>query len=265
MPLGIPFLYQRISSTTPLTIFIATKPTHTTFTVLRLDGTTDWIVAQRSALLAWTGHTLTASPRTQLGLSVAHWGNTLLTGRGLAALTAPGQTYQVTLAENEEFLAHPSHVVAYTVGKNMPVPTKMKERNSLSSLKLQIPTIAMRWFDNIAWTRKVKASKPYAYLAQVTFTLRTLARTWLWGDGMLLRFCGPTTLLLSSRGVRAAEVLTSSQVNEIADTEVGNVRNVIDKAIMGEKADKTISMAKVQETSKAGILDEGKELKEFVR
>jgi len=61
--LGIPFIYQRISSTTPYTALIATKSPVTSLVVVHLDGRLDWMVAQRNALLAWTGHTLGLLPR----------------------------------------------------------------------------------------------------------------------------------------------------------------------------------------------------------
>lgn len=61
-PLGVPFLYQKIASSTPLNLLIATKAPHTSFSVLHLDGRLDWIVAQRNGLVAWTGHTLSVKP-----------------------------------------------------------------------------------------------------------------------------------------------------------------------------------------------------------
>lgn len=60
---GIPFLYQRITSTTPYTALISTKSAITSAVVVHLDGRLDWMVTQRNALLAWTGHTLALSPR----------------------------------------------------------------------------------------------------------------------------------------------------------------------------------------------------------
>lgn len=60
---GIPFLYQRVSSTTPFTALIAAKSPITSLVVVHLDGRLDWMVAQRNALLAWTGHTLSLRPR----------------------------------------------------------------------------------------------------------------------------------------------------------------------------------------------------------
>jgi len=58
LPLGIPFLYQKISSTTPVDLLIATKGPHTSFAVVHLDGRVDWQVAQRNGVVAWTGHPL---------------------------------------------------------------------------------------------------------------------------------------------------------------------------------------------------------------
>ncbi|KAJ2896970.1 altered inheritance 24 [Zalerion maritima] len=259
---GIPFLYQRVSSSTPLTALIATKSKNTTFTILHMDGTFDWMVTQRPALLAWTGHTLAASPRLQTGLSFSHWGNTLLTGRGLAAVAAPGQTYQVKLQEGEEFVAHPSHVVAYTVNKNPPRPIRFKG----TSLRFEIPGTG--WFNELEWVKKMRASVVYEYLAKAAFTVRTYARRWLFGDGLYLQFKGPITLLMSSRGVRVADMLTRDQVNEIADTEAGAVPKAIEKETGTQSQDAGQPGIKVekssQESSKAS-LEEGKELKEFVR
>lgn len=63
---GIPFMYQRVASTTPLNLLIATKASHTSFSVLHMDGRVDWTVAQRQGLVAWTGHTLSVKPSANL-------------------------------------------------------------------------------------------------------------------------------------------------------------------------------------------------------
>lgn len=60
---GIPFIYQRIASTTPFSALIGTKSPITSMVVVHLDGRVDWMIAQRNALLAWTGHTLSLSAR----------------------------------------------------------------------------------------------------------------------------------------------------------------------------------------------------------
>jgi hypothetical protein len=60
---GIPFIYQRVSSTTPYTALISTKSKITALVVVHLDGRLDWMITQRNALLAWTGHNLTLKPR----------------------------------------------------------------------------------------------------------------------------------------------------------------------------------------------------------
>lgn len=61
LPLRIPFLYQKVTSTTPAELLVATKAPHTSFAVIHLDGRVDWRVAQRNGVVAWTGHTLGVS------------------------------------------------------------------------------------------------------------------------------------------------------------------------------------------------------------
>lgn len=229
----MPFLYQRISSTTPVTALIATKSPNTTFSILHLDGTTDWQVAQRNALLAWTGHTLTITPRVQRGLAPAHWGNHHLTGRGMAALAAPGQIYQVTLGEGEELVVQPSHVVAYSVDRNAPLPFRFKS----SSWTLQVPSVPASLVPaglSKFW-KNMKDTSTYTTAARVLYRLRTTARRSLFGDRLFLQFKGPTTLLMSSRGVGIRDVLTSEQVNEIADVEAGTVPKAIGGAVKPKK------------------------------
>lgn len=65
---GIPFVYQRVTSTTPYTALIATKSPITSLVVVHLDGRLDWTIAQRNALVAWTGHTLSLSPRLNFNM-----------------------------------------------------------------------------------------------------------------------------------------------------------------------------------------------------
>ncbi|KAG6038986.1 Altered inheritance of mitochondria protein 24, mitochondrial [Claviceps citrina] len=231
--LGVPFLYQRITSTTPITALIASKSPTTTLSVLHLDGTTDWIVSQRSALLAWTGHTLAPSSRIQRRLALAHWGSTHLTGRGLVALAAPGQVYRLTLGEGEEFVAHPASVVAYAVSRTAPQPFRLKS----TSLRLQVPSWT-GWLPlplplpGLEFVKTVRSSAVYRFLAAALYSLRTTARRTIWGDRLFLQFQGPATILLSSRAVGgvAADVLSGEQVNEIADAPAGTLPAAVEHA-----------------------------------
>ncbi|KAK8113784.1 Altered inheritance 24 [Apiospora kogelbergensis] len=222
---GVPFLYQRITSTSPITALISTKSPTTTFTVLHLDGTTDWMVAQRSALLAWTGHTLTVTPRIQHKLPLANWGSSELSGRGLAALSAPGHTYQLTLGEGEEFVAHPSNVVAYTITRNPPLPFRFKS----TGITFQIPSVT-NWLGNIKFFRTMRQTDWYQLMSRVFFSMRTTARRTIWGDRLFLQFKGPMTILMSSRGARISDVLTKDNVNEIADTPAGSLPAAVELA-----------------------------------
>lgn len=185
------------------------------------------MVAQRSALLAWTGHTLAVTPRIQRQLPVAHWGSSELTGRGLAALSAKGHIYQLSLAEGEEFVVHPSNVVAYTVTKSPPLPFRFKSTNLIT---LQIPSAVTTWLESIQFFREVRKTETYKFLARLAFGLRTATRRTIWGDRLFLQFRGPSTILMSSRASRVSDVLTDEDVNEIADAPAGSVPAAVERA-----------------------------------
>lgn len=222
--LGIPFIYQRITSTSPITALISTKSPVTSMVVVNLNGTVDWMVTQRKALLAWTGHTLSVKPRINRSMSVAHWGNSQVTGRGLMALAGPGQVYQVTLKAGEEYVAHPGNVVAYSVTKNPPQPYRFKS----SSLRFQIPSLGLRkYVENIKFFQVMSEGKTWRVLTNIMYSLRTATRRTIWGDRLFLQFKGPTTLLLSSRASRINDVLTTRDVNEMADSPAGAVPDAV--------------------------------------
>lgn len=237
--------------------------------MLHLDGTTDWMVTQRNALLAWTGHNLTLSSRFQTGLSLAHWGSTHLTGRGVAALSAPGQVYQLSLSEGEEFVAHPGSVVAYSVSRNPPQPFRFKS----SSLRLQVPSLTS-WIPETEFMRNMRKTDTYKFLARVLYSLRTMTRRTIWGDRLFLQFKGPATVLMSSRGVRMADVMTAEQVNEIADAPAGVLPKAVELASkpQGETETKAtteqppvaLHVASVRRDGSVTFEDK-KDLKEFVR
>ncbi|KOS17979.1 Altered inheritance of mitochondria protein 24 [Escovopsis weberi] len=262
-PFGVPFLYQRISATSPVTALISTKSSSTSFTVLRLDGRTDWVVAQRAALLAWTGHTLRLAPRVQRGLSVAHWGSTELTGRGLAALAAPGQVYRLDLAEGEDLVAHPGSVVAYSVARHAPRPFRFRSSSLSMGLRLQVPSLTSRLPEVEALTR-LRETGAYKWLVRALHGLRTVMRRTIWGDRLFMQFRGPMTILMSSRGVRVAESLSDAQVNEIADAPAGAAQAALQKQAPAtattkeQKGGENIEIVTIKETIKEGNKRDGK-------
>ncbi|RDA95032.1 hypothetical protein CP533_2083 [Ophiocordyceps camponoti-saundersi (nom. inval.)] len=276
-PLGVPFIYQRVSATTPVTTLIATRSPATSLSVIQLDGTTDWMVSQRNALLAWTGHTLRLSAQIRTRLSLAHWGSTLITGRGLVALSSPGQTYRLTLADGETMAAHPASVVAYTVTREKPQPFRFK---SSDLLHFEVPSVVTSWLGRIELIRRLREAPAYRAFTQALWRLRTAARRTIWGDRLFLQFKGPATLLLSSRGVRVADVLSREQVDEMADAPTGVVEDALkrrrgsevegretsieDEPKMREETPSRLQVAEVAGDGKVTFHDE-KRLKEFMR
>lgn len=157
-------------------------------------------------------------------MSLAHWGNSKITGRGLVALAGQGQIYQITLKAGEEYVAHPGNVVAYTVTQHPPLPYRLKS----SSFRLQLPNLGLGYLvPDTKFFRVMRQTDTWKGITKLLFNLRTAARRTIWGDRLFLQFHGPTTILLSSRASRISDVLTSRDVNEIADSPSGAVQAAV--------------------------------------
>ncbi|KAI1006770.1 Altered inheritance of mitochondria protein 24 [Podosphaera aphanis] len=222
--LGIPFLYQKVSSTSPIVALISTKSPITSFTVLHLDGTRDWMVAQRNALLAWTGHSLSLAPTLTPGMGIAHWGNTKATGRGLMALVGPGSMYQIRLKPGEEYVAHPANVVAYTITPRPPQPYRFPTARR-RGVTLTFPALTA-WLPEMKPLHTLRQSEIWRLFARAISSLNVRLRRTLWGDQTFLRFHGPMTILISSRVSRVTDVLTARDLSEMADVPSGKAPSV---------------------------------------
>ncbi|EIT76699.1 altered inheritance of mitochondria protein 24, mitochondrial [Aspergillus flavus] len=216
---GVPFLYQKVSSASPVTALVSVRSPTTSFAVVHLDGSVDWMVAQRRALLAWTGRSLSIKPTINTSLSVSHWGSSEVTGRGLLALVGAGQLYQVEVKAGEQYIVHPSNVVAYTMTNNPPRPYRFKS----TTLKFQVPGLKgwPSFIQDSKFIRDMSGSDTWKTAMNIFHKIRTWSRMTIWGDRLFLQFDGPATILIQTRGPRINEVLTSHEVNEIASAPRG--------------------------------------------
>lgn len=165
-------------------------------------------------------------------MSLAHWGNSEVTGRGLVALAGPGQIYQVTLKAGEQYVAHPANVVAYTVTQHPPQPYRFKSSN----LRFQVPDLGFgSMLSKIKFFRVMKETDTWTGIRQLLFNFRTAARRTIWGDRLFMQFHGPTIILVSSRASRVSDVLTSRDINEIADSPPGAVQSAVTLAAKPEE------------------------------
>lgn len=188
-PVGIPFLYQTVSATSPVTALISTKSPISSIVTVHLDGRQDWVIAQRQALLAWTGQTLSLKPQYNVKLGLAHWGNTYVTGRGLLALAGSGQIYQVQLKAGEGYVAHPSNVVAYTTSTTPPQPYRFRS----AALRFQIPDLGFgSLLQDVKFFRVMSETATWKTIATAFHTLKTWLRRSIWGDRVSNSFLSPS-------------------------------------------------------------------------
>ncbi|KAI9758541.1 MAG: Iron-sulfur clusters transporter atm1, mitochondrial [Chaenotheca gracillima] len=124
----------------------------------------------------------------------------------------------MALQEGEEFVAHPSNVVAYDMTRYPPLPYRLKS----SSLRLQIPSLDLaRFLPDTKFFQVMWSSGTWKALRNFSFAVRTWSRRTIWGDRLFLRFQGPTTILLQSRASRVSDVMSARDVNEVADAPPG--------------------------------------------
>ena len=145
-----------------------------------------------------------------------------MSGRGLVALAGKGQIYQVAVREGEEYVVHPSHVLAYTQSASPPSPYRFRS----STLKLAVPSLSGLLPDT-RFFNEMKKSQLWNVLAGALFKVRQWTRRNVWGDRLFLTFRGPTTVLIQSRAGRLRDSLSKEEVDEIADAPAGHVQNVL--------------------------------------
>lgn len=123
-------------------------------------------------------------PLANFQQSLAHWGNTLISGRGLLALTGRGQIHQISLKAGDEYVIHPSNLIAYSVMQHAPLSYRFKS----SSLRLQIPN-PFGWLPNTRFWQAIRGTPAWKYTRDAVFTVRTWARRTIWGDRVSHHLC----------------------------------------------------------------------------
>ncbi|TGZ80186.1 hypothetical protein EX30DRAFT_341755 [Ascodesmis nigricans] len=226
--LGIPFIYQKTTSASPLTLLLSTNTPNTTFGVLQLDGKADWAICQRSALLAWTGHSLSIHPSFSPRMSLAHWGTSRITGRGLVGLIGKGQIYQATLKPGETFVVHPSALLAYSITNENRKPTPYRIAAMGTRLRLQIPGVVTSWWKQLEPVKFVRNSEAWQTMARAVWAVRSWVRRTVWGDRLFLRFEGPATILIQSRTSQLRDIITREDVDELAAVQPGAAASAVE-------------------------------------
>ncbi|KAL9122183.1 MAG: hypothetical protein Q9187_001264 [Circinaria calcarea] len=89
--------------------------------------------------------------------------------------------------------------------------------------------------------RVMRESYTWRALTKFIFTLRTWSRRTIWGDRLFLQFHGPTTILLQTRASRLSDVLSTRDVNEIADSPPGAIQAAVTLAMSGPEKPATDS------------------------
>ncbi|KAL8785928.1 MAG: hypothetical protein Q9213_003077 [Squamulea squamosa] len=169
-----------------------------------------------------------ANLKADLVKTFAHWGSSEITGRGLFAVAGNGSIAQLVLDPGEDYIAHPSNVVAYSMNRYPPSPYRLKAL----SFHLQVPDLGLSTlFPDTKFFRVMRDSRTWNTITKSARSLRTWFRRSIWGDRLFLQFHGPATILLQTRAVRLNDVLTNDDVNEIAEAPGGSVAKSLSLAV----------------------------------
>ncbi|MCJ1341881.1 Altered inheritance of mitochondria protein 24, mitochondrial [Peltigera leucophlebia] len=249
---NIPFLYQKISSTSPVQVVISAN---SSLAVVHMDGSTDWTVVGR-ALLAWTGQTISIKPTRDRRASLAKRGNSEVTGRGLLAITGQGSVYQVVLAAEEKYLLHPSNVLAYTINSKPPVPYRLQS----STFRLHVPEIKLpSFFASIKFFTVMQQTATWRIISQLFSKLRTWTRRVIWGERLFLQFHGPTTVLLQSRSPKLSESFSDEEIDQVVKLPPVATQEAAKQPLSGTKEERVILQEnKAPRMSLASIGSDGK-------
>lgn len=226
---GAPFLYQKLQANEPFTALIGTKATATSFAVLELDGRFDWNVITKNALLAWCG--VTAQTRqTGIGKALSRT-STNVSGRGTAVVCGNGQIYQIVLQESDSYILNPSNVLAYT--ESCPEPQQVQVGSVQVSLPERLPALSA-FLLKYEFFRVMAAQSAWKLTKRAYLGLGRFMRHLVWGNQLLVRFQGPTTILVQSRTTtNYVEERGPVEVDPVPDTQNSDVQSSPDKTYSG--------------------------------
>ncbi|OLL21857.1 Altered inheritance of mitochondria protein 24, mitochondrial, partial [Neolecta irregularis DAH-3] len=210
--LGVPFAYTKLvnsSSTDHVAALIVPLSGHLGLYVLRLDGTKDYIISQRNALLSWSSpeNSLSIRPKLNTGQGLSNYGYTGITGRGEVCLSGFGDIIKRELEDGEEEILSSRHVVAYTVSRIAPVPVRLDDIPRASWFVI-IRTWLLRW----EFFRVMAATETIRWISRVRDKFQASAEKVIWGDRHFTRFVGPATLLVQTRSSRPRSYVDSPYI-----------------------------------------------------
>ena len=99
----------------------------------------------------------------------------------------------------------------------------------------------------------MRQTDTYKLVSRLLYSLRTMTRRTIWGDRLFLQFQGPATILMSSRAARISDVLTTEQVNEIADAPAGAVPNALRLASAANSASSAPALPAASQTTQQAV------------
>lgn len=198
----LPVLYQKVSSTSPLSILLGCKPTdgfHTPYySVVPVSSGYNWVVTQRKALLGWTGADTTVNTVSNFKL----WGNIEVQGsNGQAVLVGEGSLYQIEVPQDKTVLVNPSNVIAYTVTAD-----QSERRSFVRMPHTNLSALDLPLLRNYELPPSIK---------KFTEWVSAWATRLFWRDDIALRVSGPRTILVQTHATPINKVFDKQELRDL--------------------------------------------------
>ena len=190
---AVPILYQKVTSTSPVTLLVGTNGKHS-YTIADVSPENSWIICRRKALLGWNASSLVVEPFSGSKL----WGNVKASGSGQIALIGEGELYQIEVNSGEEILINPSNIVAYSTEGHGSLTRRLH-----SNINLELPVLVSSWLEQ----NKV--------LKTFSWWLKSVTSRLLWRDDIALRLQGPSTVIVQTQGSKLNHLFTKEQLRRI--------------------------------------------------
>lgn len=196
---SLPVVFQKVTATSPITLLLGVKTQEPYYATVPVSREYNWIIAQRKALLGWTGN-LSVAPYSRFKL----WGNVEISGnQGQVALAGEGGIFQVEVQKDQTFMVNPANVIAYT---------RLPDDSSRAFVRLPHTNLSL----DIPWLKKYTSQIQLPDWAKRTATLlQSWATKLLWRDDIALKVSGPRTLLIQTKGTNLQNVLDKKELNDI--------------------------------------------------
>lgn len=231
-----PLIYNKISSTTPLSLILSNKGSNKFFVNLELSELEEWTIFNTKNLIAWYGPDLKITNNNKIGINLSSGNN-----KSNVILNGETQLFTLNLEQDETLYLNPKSIIAINSSQSGSNFHKLDS----SSLQLSIPKFKIWDSIKIAFNSLYSKFNQYIQVPSETKAIETTKSittenksstsfeipqslksfgTWIstkfnnfiLNDKVFYEVKGPATIIVqNSTSISTSKIFTNEQLNEI--------------------------------------------------